>query len=101
MDEYGTIYFKNDSAYLMAVGSTIERIEVTKLPDKTTYKVKDTFDPTGMQVTAYYANGKTRDITCLLYTSRSTGSSRYWHQTPEWCRRTGPRRSCRWHRWAG
>ena len=44
MDEYGTIYFKNDSAYLMAVGSTIERIEVTKLPDKTTYNVKDTFD---------------------------------------------------------
>ena len=63
MDEYGTIYFKNDSAYLMAVGSTIERIEVTKLPDKTTYNVKDTFDPTGMQVTAYYANGKTRDVT--------------------------------------
>ena len=63
MDEYGTIYFKNDSAYLMAVGSTIERIEVTKLPDKTTYNAKDTFDPTGMQVTAYYANGKTRDVT--------------------------------------
>ena len=66
MDEYGTIYFKNDSAYLMAVGSTIERIEVTKLPDKTTYNVKDTFDPTGMQVTAYYANGKTRDITAYV-----------------------------------
>ena len=63
MDEYGTIYFKNDSAYLMAVGSTIERIEVTKLPDKTEYKVKDTFDPTGMEVTAYYANGMTRDVT--------------------------------------
>lgn len=63
MDEYGTIYFKNDSAYLMAVGSTIERIEVTKLPDKTTYNVKDTFNPTGMQVTAYYANGMTRDVT--------------------------------------
>ena len=47
----------------MAVGSTIERIEVTKLPDKTTYNVKDTFDPTGMQVTAYYANGMTRDVT--------------------------------------
>lgn len=63
MDEYGTIYFKNDSAYLMAVGSTIERIEITKQPDKTEYKVKDTFDPTGMEVTAYYANGKTRDVT--------------------------------------
>lgn len=63
MDEYGTIYFKNDSAYLMAVGSTIERIEITKQPDKTEYKEKETFDPTGMEVTAYYANGKTRDVT--------------------------------------
>lgn len=74
MDEYGTIYFKNDSAYLMAVGSTIERIEVTKLPDKTTYKVKDTFDPTGMQVTAYYANGKTRDITAYSISSHGSNS---------------------------
>ena len=63
MDEYGTIYFKNDSAYLMAVGSTIERIEITKQPDKTEYKEKETFDSTGMEVTAYYANGKTRDVT--------------------------------------
>ena len=55
MDEYGTIYFKNDSAYLMAVGSTIERIEVTKLPDKTTYNVKDTFDPTGMENKSHFA----------------------------------------------
>ena len=62
-DEYGTIYFKNDSAYLMAFGSAIEKIEVTTQPNKVTYADGETFDPTGMVVTAIYANGKTRDIT--------------------------------------
>lgn len=63
MDEYGTIYFKNDSAYLMAVGNTIERIEITQMPDKLNYAVGETFDATGMKVTAYYANGMSRDVT--------------------------------------
>lgn len=62
-DEYGTIYFKNDSAYLMAFGSAIKKIEVTTQPDKVTYADGEAFDPTGMVVTAIYANGKTRDIT--------------------------------------
>ena len=62
-DEYGTVYFKNDSAYLMAYGSAIEKIEVTTLPDKMVYAEGETFDPAGMVVTATYANGKTRDIT--------------------------------------
>ncbi len=30
------------------------RIEVTKNPDKTTYVVGESFDPTGMEITAYY-----------------------------------------------
>ena len=63
VDEYGTVYFKNDSAHLMAFGSTIERIVVTKMPDKTAYADGEAFDPTGMVVTATYANGKQRDIT--------------------------------------
>ena len=62
-DEYGTLYFKNDSAFMMAVGSKIENIEVTKQPDKTLYKEGDTFDPTGMQVVAHLANGMEREIT--------------------------------------
>lgn len=61
-DEYGTIYFKNDSAYLMAFGSMIEKIEISKRPDKMTYATGESFDPTGMVVTATYANGKTRDV---------------------------------------
>ena len=63
IDADGTIYFKNDSAYLMAVGSVVDRIEIAKLPDKTVYAIGETFDPTGMQVLAHYANGTVRDIT--------------------------------------
>lgn len=63
VDEYGTVYFKNDSAHMMAFGSSIEKIEVTALPDKMVYEDGEAFDPTGMVVTAYYSNGKTREIT--------------------------------------
>lgn len=63
IDEDGTLYFKNDSGYLFAVGSAVEYIEVTKNPDKLKYKPGEVFDPTGMEVTAYYYNGTARDIT--------------------------------------
>ena len=63
VDEYGTVYFKNDSAHLMAFGSAVEKLEITKAPDKTAYLPGEKFDPTGMVVTATYANGKTRDVT--------------------------------------
>ena len=65
-DEYGTVYFKNDSARLMAYGSAIERLEITQQPTKTTYGEGETFDPAGMVVTAVYANGKTRDVTAYV-----------------------------------
>ena len=63
VDDYGTVYFKNDSAHLMAFGSAIEKIAITTAPEKTSYVTGEKFDPTGMVVTATYANGKTRDIT--------------------------------------
>lgn len=75
VDEYGTIYFKNDSAYLMAFGSAIEKIEVTTLPNKMYYEEGETFDPEGMVVTATYANGKTRDITKYVTYSSETVTS--------------------------
>ncbi len=70
VDEDGNLYFKNDSAYLMCLSSTITALEVTKQPDKTTYQVGQTFDATGMQVTAVYANGVRKDVT--KYISYST-----------------------------
>lgn len=66
VDEYGTIYFKNDSAHLMAFGSAITSIEVTQMPAKSTYIAGEKFDPAGMVVTATYANGMTRDITSYV-----------------------------------
>ena len=65
-DQYGTVYFKNDSAHLMAFGSAIEKLEVTQAPAKTEYVVGETFDPAGMVVTAVYANGTRRDVTKYL-----------------------------------
>ena len=62
-DDYGTMYFKNDSAYMMALGSKITKIQVTKQPDKLEYKAGEKFDPSGMEVTAFYSNGKTRNVT--------------------------------------
>lgn len=68
-DNDGTIYFKNDSGYLMAFGRSIEKIEVTKKPDKTQYKAGDTFDKTGMIVTATLSDGSTRDVTDMVSAS--------------------------------
>ncbi len=62
-DEYGTIYFKNDSAYMMAIGSAIEEIKISHIPHKMNYDEGEVFDPAGIEVTAYYKNGRSRDIT--------------------------------------
>ena len=66
IDENGTIYFKNDSAYLMAVGSTVEKLEIKQNPEKMTYIEGDVFDANGMQVIAHYTNGTTRDVTAYV-----------------------------------
>lgn len=63
VDSDGTLYFKNDSGYLMAVGTKVSKLELTAAPTKTSYCAGEKFDPTGMQVTATYANGTTRDVT--------------------------------------
>lgn len=66
VDSYGTMYFKNDSGYMMAVGATLERIEVTTPPDKVVYTEGEVFDPTGMEVIGSYSNGITRDISSYV-----------------------------------
>ena len=62
VDEYGTIYFKNDSAHMMAAGSKITEIKVTEAPNQTVYDIGDTFNPSGMKVEAVLTNGLTMDI---------------------------------------
>lgn len=63
IDEDGTIYFKNDSAYLMAVGSTIDTLEISVPPAKTHYAPGEIFNGEGMAVTALLTNGRAVDVT--------------------------------------
>ena len=65
-DSDGTIYFKNDSGYLMAFGRSVEKIEVTTMPQKTQYAAGEIFDKTGMVVTATLLDGTTRDVTDMV-----------------------------------
>ena len=68
-DSDGTLYFKNDSGYLMAFGRSVEKIEVTTMPQKTQYAAGETFDKTGMVVTATLLDGSTRDVTDMVSAS--------------------------------
>ena len=43
--------------------AALESIEITSQPQKTVYYGGETFDPTGMTVTARYADGATADVT--------------------------------------
>ena len=61
-DEYGTVYFKNDSGHLMAFGSAVKSLTVTKQPDKLKYIPGEIFDPEGMIVTVTYTNGLSRKL---------------------------------------
>ena len=48
--------------YTVSSDSPVESIEVTKLPDKTEYLIKEYFDSTGMVVTGHLENGDTAEI---------------------------------------
>ena len=61
-DSKGTVFFKNDSAYLMALTSTVDKIEVTTWPKKMDYTAGEDFDSDGMELTVYYTNGESRTL---------------------------------------
>lgn len=62
-DDEGTIYFKNDSSYIMAIGAEVKNITVETAEGKTLYKEGESFDLAGMKVYAELANGVKKDIT--------------------------------------
>jgi outer membrane protein assembly factor BamB len=65
-DDEGTLYLKNDSAHLMAIGSRHRRLEITARPLKTVYNVGEVFNPSGMKASAVLANGLKREVTSLV-----------------------------------
>ena len=59
INKFGTAYSSNTSFYTSGVSS----IAITTAPTKTNYIVGETFDKTGMTVTATMANGAYEDVT--------------------------------------
>ena len=64
VDENGTIYFKNDSCFLMAYGSTIKELKAST--SIKTYEAGKAFSMEGVTVTATLANGETRNVTAMM-----------------------------------
>ena len=64
VDENGTLYFKNDSCFLMAYGSMITKLEAKTTVD--TYEAGKVFSMEGVTVTATLANVETRDVTAMM-----------------------------------
>lgn len=66
VDAYGTIYFKNDSGYMMALGSMISGLEIADTPRKLLYEEGETFESDGMRVIARMSNGLARDVSAYV-----------------------------------
>lgn len=80
-DQYGTLYFKNDSSHLMALTGTIAKMQVTKRPDKTAYTAGEAFDPTGMEITLTYENGTSRTLPASRVINGTTVRYFTWNDT--------------------
>ena len=80
-DKYGTLYFKNDSGYLMALTSAVKNVTITSGPDKTVYGENEAFDPTGMKLTVTYANGISRDLPACHTIGGKTVNFITWNET--------------------
>ena len=60
--EYESVTYEKTVKF-NAIADAVKTIAVTKEPTKTQYTVGETFDPTGMEVTATYESGKTKVVT--------------------------------------
>ena len=80
-DQYGTLYFKNDSGYLMALTNAVESVKITSGPDKTVYGENEAFDPAGMKLTVTYANSISRDLPACHTIGGKTVNFITWNKT--------------------
>lgn len=80
-DQYGTLYFKNDSGYLMALTNAVESVKITSGPDKTVYGVNEVFDPTGIALTVSYTNKETRNLPACHTIGGKTVNFITWNET--------------------
>ena len=65
VDEYGTLYFKNDSGNLIALTSAVKELVVKEMPEVTKGDDGD-YTAEGGKIIAVLANGMERDVTDLV-----------------------------------
>lgn len=65
VDEYGTLYFKNDSGNLIALTSAVKELKIVTMPTVTKGDDGD-YTAEGGKIVAVLANGMERDVTDLV-----------------------------------
>ena len=75
-DQYGTIYYKNDSCYVMAITSKIESLEITQNPTITENE-DGTLTVDGLKAVTKLKNGLERDVSDYVSVTRNEETGGY------------------------
>ena len=75
-DQYGTIYYKNDSCYMMAITSKIESLEITQEPTITENE-DGTLTVDGLKAVTKLRNGLERDVSNYVSVTKNEQTGGY------------------------
>lgn len=75
-DQYGTIYYKNDSCYMMAITSKIESLEITQKPTITENE-DGTLTVDGLKAVTKLRNGLERDVSNYVSVTKNEETGGY------------------------
>ncbi len=75
-DQYGTIYYKNDSCYMMAITSKIESLEITQNPTITENE-DGTLTIDGLKAVTKLKNGMERDVSDYVSVTKNEETGGY------------------------
>ena len=75
-DQYGTLYYKNDSCYMMAITSKIESLEITQYPTITENE-DGTLTVDGLKAVTKLRNGEERDVSKYVSVTKNEQTGGY------------------------
>ena len=75
-DQYGTIYYKNDSCYMMAITSKIESLEITQYPTITENE-DGSITVDGLKAVTKLKNGEERDVSKYVSVTKNEQTGGY------------------------
>lgn len=75
-DQYGTLYYKNDSCYMMAITSKIESLEITQYPTITENE-DGSITVDGLKAVTKLKNGEERDVSKYVSVTKNEQTGGY------------------------